>query len=129
MRVGSFGSVSFTVSAATVETFENMKWTSTANYSTHKVHGQQAILECTGFDSDKLTFDMTLSAFFGVNPLREVEKLNAIMRSKTGYALVLGTTVIGSRWVLTNISREFDHVFADGSLVSVKVQVTLREQG
>ena len=128
MIVGSYGDVSFQVSSSQVETFKNLKWTSAATYQLHKVHGNKAIPEFTGYDGDKITLEIELSAFLGVNPKSEMDKLVEIMESKTAHPFVLGTDVYGAKWLLTNVSRDFDRVYRDGALLSAKVQITLIEQ-
>lgn len=125
MIVGSYGDVSFSVSSEMVETFEKMKWTSAASFAQHKVHGEHAVVEFTGFDADKLTFEMQLSAMLGVNPQQELDKLRSMLTNHVPHPLVIGTTLIGSKWVLTNLSTEFGHIYKDGALLTCKVSVTL----
>ena len=125
MNIGSFGDVTFTVSADVLESFKNLKMTESANYSQHKPHGGMAIPEFTGFNAPQITFEMTLSAFWGVNPKKEYEKLREMMLSKKGYALALGTDLYGDLWLVTNLSRAFEYLYKDGTPVSFKVNVTL----
>ena len=116
MTIGSFGSVTFQVSSSAVESFQNMKLTLTASYTQHKVHGKKAVPEFTGFDSDKITFDITLSAFLGINPLKELQTLRNMLTSKKAYSLALGSDVFG-KWVIQSLSHDFQHVYLDGKLM------------
>ena len=125
MIIGSLGDVSFSVSDSAIKTFRNMRISETANYSQHKAHGRDAVPEFTGFDCPQVTFEMTLSAFFGVNPKKEYEKLREMLRSGEGYALALGNDVYGDLWVITSLSRAFEYLYKDGTPVSFKVSVTL----
>ncbi len=129
MIIGSYGSIVFQASSNAIETFQSLKWTSAAFYQQHKVHGKKVVPEFTGFDNDKITLDIMLSAFLGINPQTEMDKLQAILTSKKAHVLVLGTTVYGSKWLLSNISRNVEKIYRDGTLLSVKVQITLMEQG
>jgi len=122
--IGSFGQVTFQASAAVVETFKSMKRTTTANYSQHKVHGKRAVLEFTSFDAEKMTFEMTISAFLGVNPKTEVEKLRKMLTDKKAYSLALGTDIYG-KWVLQSMSDEIQYMHGDGKVLQSKVNVTL----
>lgn len=122
--IGSFGSVTFQVSSSAVESFQNMKLTLTASYTQHKVHGKKAVPEFTGFDSDKITFDITLSAFLGINPLKELQTLRNMLTSKKAYSLALGSDVFG-KWVIQSLSHDFQHVYLDGKLMQCKVSLTL----
>lgn len=124
MIIGTYGDVSFQASSSVTETFNNMKWTSSASYQQHKVHGMRAVSEFTGLDADKITFDMILSAFLGVNPLEEMKKLQSMLESRTGYTLALGTDLYG-KWLLTNLSRDIQYVYKDGKVMQAKVSVTL----
>ncbi len=129
MNVGSFGDVTFSVSSETMELFQNLKMTQSASYAEHKVHGAQAVIEFTGFDSAQLSFDMTLSAFLGINPKTEITKLRDMQLSKKGYPLALGTDLYGTRWVIKSVGKTYERFYKDGSLISAKVQVTLMEMG
>ena len=122
--IGSFGKVTFQASSSVVETFKSMKRTATASYSQHKVHGSRAVLEFTGFDAEKLTFEMTFSAFLGVNPKTEVDKLRKMLTDKKAYSLALGTDIYG-KWVLQSMTDEIQYVYGDGKVLQCKVNVTL----
>lgn len=128
MTIGSFGPVSFEVSSNAIETFETMTWTSGVLYQQHKIHGSNSVHEFTGFDASKVTFEIILSAFLGVNPKTELDKLEEVMNERKAYPLVLGTDVIGAKWLLSNLSRTLERVYKDGSLLSATVQITLIEQ-
>ena len=125
MNIGSYGDVTFSVSADVMESFRNLKITESANYSQHKPHGAMAVPEFTGFNAPQVTFEMTLSAFFGVNPRKEYEKLREMMLAKKGYPLALGTELYGDLWLLTNLTRAFEYLYKDGTPVQFKVTVTL----
>jgi hypothetical protein len=43
--------------------------------------------------------------------------------------LVLGTDVIGTKWVITNIDPATDKFYMDGTLVSTKIKVKIKEYG
>lgn len=124
MIIGSFGMVSFQASSSLTETINNLKWTSSASYHQHKVHGQMVVPEFTGLDADKIVFDMTLSAYLGINPSREMQKLKMMLESRTYYPLILGTDYYG-RWLLTNLSRDVQYIHKNGELLQAKVNVTL----
>lgn len=126
MTVGSFGTVTFQVSSKVLETFKSLKQTSTANYQGHKVHGKRTVQEFVGHDADKLTMEITLSAFWGVNPKKELVKLEKLKNKKEACTLALGTDVYG-KWLLQSISREFQYVYKDGKLLQCKVSLTMIE--
>lgn len=125
--IGQLGTVSFYASSKAVQTFTNMKHDSGASYSEHKLHMKKPRLEMTGQTADKLSFDMTLSAFTGAKPEKTYQQLIKLKEKGKIVTLVLGTTVIGKQWVVTDVSRTFKHVFRDGSIVTLDVTVTIKE--
>lgn len=125
--LGSLGDIPFGVSDKTYQTYSNMSWNSTANYATHALHGKTAMLELTGFDTDEISFDMYLSAYFGVKPMKLLNKLQKMMQEGRVVPLILGTDVIGKKWVITKIGRAIKHVYKDGTMISCEVSVSLRQ--
>ena len=134
MKVGYLGvgktskDVAFQVSSKVMETFTNMKVRKQANYATHKIHGHKAVPEMTGMDTDQITFDMLLSAYLGVNPKKELNKLEAFMKNGTICNLVLGDQLFGT-WVIKSIPYNVEYVYKEGDITQAKVTVTLLEAG
>lgn len=132
MKVGYLGvgaiasDVAFEVSDQTIETFSGMKVTKQANYSTHKIHGGKAIPEMTGMDADTVSFDICLSAYLGVNPAREIKKLEDFMKAGTIVDLVLGDVLFGS-WVIKSIPFNVEYTYRDGTVTQAKLTVSLIE--
>ena len=125
MTLGALGDVVFSVSADTVETFNNLKLTESASYQQHKVHGAKAVIEFTGFNAAQFSFEMILSAFLGVNPRDEYDKLKTMMESKQGYSLTLGGDMYGKLWVITSLNTSFEHMYQDGTPITLKVQIAI----
>ena len=71
--VGCLGDIVFTVSDRTIETINNVTWSGSARYATHQRHGTHALTEFTGLDPDKMTFDIVLSAYLGVDPIADLQ--------------------------------------------------------
>ena len=88
--VGCLGDIVFTVSDRTIETINNVTWSGSARYATHQRHGTHALTEFTGLDPDKMTFDIVLSAYLGVDPIAEVVKLWNYERGGIAVPLVIG---------------------------------------
>lgn len=129
--MGSLGpNIIFSVSPETVYTLDNMKWTSNANYSEHKRHLSESLMEFTGNDSESFTFTLILSAFQGVKPMDEWKKLLFAKRKGEALRFCIGTKGYGTwRWVIQKLSLEMTHVDNKGNLVFAKVSVTLRAAG
>lgn len=126
--IGCLGDIVFTVSDEMVLTLDNMKWSGSARYATHQRHGINALTEFTGIDPDKISFDITLSAELGIDPLTEVVRLWNYERSGQAVPLVVGEKGYGKyRWNV--VSHEEQMVSHDkaGNVMDAKVSVTLQE--
>ena len=134
MKIGYLGTgntskdVVFQVSDKTVETFSNLKITRQASLTSHRIHGGKAVTELNGFDAGTATFDILISAFFGVNPQKELEKLTALFDSGTICLLVLADRIYG-KWLIKSIAQNIQYVFKDGTPTQIKAQVSLTEAG
>ncbi len=126
--VGCLGDISFFVSADTVRTLHNLKWSGSARYAVHQRHLGRGLLEFTGTDPDKITFDMTLTAELGVNPAAETEKIRRYMTSGRTLPLVIGRKAYGSyRWVITGYSLKAQAHDRRGNIYLATLSVTLQE--
>ena len=126
--VGCLGDIVFTVSDRTIETINNVTWSGSARYATHQRHGTHALTEFTGLDPDKMTFDIVLSAYLGVDPIAEVVKLWNYERGGIAVALVLGNQGYGeyrcSELDYNRNTRTYDE---RGNVTSATVSVSLQE--
>jgi hypothetical protein len=63
-----------------------------------------------------------------VNPLKEVKKLNAMVKKGVTGRLVIGGKVYGSyKWVATSVSNDLERFDNKGNLWAAKVNVSLKE--
>lgn len=125
--IGCLGNIPFQVSSKKVQTFENLNWKSSASYATHARHMKTELLEMTGIKADEVSFDMLLSAYLGVKPMKVLNTLQTMLQKGTVCALVLGKDIIGKKWVVTDVGRAVKHVYKDGTLISCQVNVTLKQ--
>lgn len=88
--IGTLGGVVFSVSTNKVKTFDDLKRTVSARYTSHNRHLKDTLLEFTGNDPDKITFTMSLSVFLGVDPQTEISNLQAAQRAGKIMHLVIG---------------------------------------
>ncbi len=128
MQVGCLGNIVFEVSSDTVETVNNMTWSGSVRYGTHQRHLTDALTEFTGIDPDKITFDIYLSAYLGVNPMEEVIKIWNYERDGTPVTFVLGTKIYGKyRWTITDHKMKAQTFDGDGDVTTATVSVSLQE--
>lgn len=127
MMVGSLGDVVFEVTMDTVQTIKNFSMNIAVNYSVHKMHGRKGLLEYTGQDPDEVEFEADVSAHMGVNPMDMLNSLRSLAESHQPVSLVLGTEVIGTSWVITDLSTSVDKFYQDGSPLSAEFKVKIQE--
>lgn len=129
MITGTLGKVVFRISQKRVQTIKSLTWKKQYSYGTHKMYGKKSLLEFTGIEPDDLELEIEISAFLGVRPLEVVNVLAAMADQHQVVPLVLGTDVIGTKWVITNIEDATDKFYMDGTLVSAKIKVKIKEYG
>ena len=127
-KVGMLGDIVFEVSDKVVETIDNMSWSGSSRYSVHERHLYDAMSELTGSNADQIQFDITLSAYLGVNPQAELTKLWRYMRSGETLALAIGNKGYGKyRWTITKLNIKLQHFDNDGDVTRAVVTVSLQE--
>ncbi len=128
MIVGCLGDIVFKVSSDFVRTLDNFQWSGTANYSTHKRTGGDALVEFTGLQPDTISFDVFLSASLGVNVTQECERIWAYEREGKTLPLVIGDKVYGKyRWVIKSHKIKVETFDIRGNPLTAKVTMSLME--
>ena len=127
MTVGSLGEVVFSVSSDTVKTIKTISWKTSINYSVHKMHGRTSVLEYTGQDPDEIEFEADVTVALGVNPLEMIDELRSMAIAHEAVKFLLGTDVIGSSWVVTNIESSSERFFQDGTMLSASLKIKIKE--
>lgn len=123
--IGSWGDIIFSVKKEEIKTFEGMKWSVGAKYSTHTRHLKAPLLEFTGVDVESISFSMFFSTHLGVTPKRELDKLLDATKQGEVHRMVLGTDNYG-KWVIEKLSIEMERVDNRGNLLAAKVSVTMK---
>jgi hypothetical protein len=126
--IGCLGDIVFTVSDATVRTLDNWAWSGSARYAVHARHLTHALTEFTGLDPDKITFDITLSADLGVDPIAEVAKIWNIERSGRAVPLTVGDKGYGKyQWNIIKHEMKVKATDKRGNVYAATVSVSLQE--
>lgn len=126
--IGCLGDVAFTVSSEVVKTLNNFTWSGSAQYATHERHCGNALTEFCGLDPDKISFDVGLSVFLGVNPMDDLNKLWKYEREGTALPLTIGNKAYGKyRWNLINHTATFEQYDGKGNMLSCSVSISLQE--
>ncbi len=126
--IGCLGDIAFTVSSSVVRTLDNFQWSGSARYAAHQRHLGRGLLEFTGMDPDKISFDMTLSVQLGASPVRELSKIAKYESKGRTLPLTIGSKAYGTyRWVITGHSVKAKTFDRRGNLSVVVVSVNLQE--
>ncbi len=126
--IGCLGDIAFTVSSSVVRTLDNFQWSGSARYAAHQRHLGRGLLEFTGVDPDKISFDMTLSVQLGASPSREISKIAKYESKGRTLPLTIGSKAYGTyRWVITGHSVKAKTFDRRGNLSVVVVSVNLQE--
>ena len=126
--IGCLGDIAFTVSASTMRVLNNFQWSGTAKYAVHQRHLGRGLVEFTGVDPDQISFDITLLAQLGVEPIREIEKIQKYKEQGKTLPLTLGTKVYGKyRWVITGHTVKAQHFDRRGDLFMATLSIKLQE--
>lgn len=128
MVVGCLGSIVFQVSESTVRTLDNLAWSGSARYATHERHLTGALTEFTGMDPERVTFDITLCAELGVDPLTEAKKIATLEDRGQAVPLTIGTRSYGKyRWTILKHEMKAKAYSRNGNVHTATVSVSLQE--
>lgn len=126
-KIGTLGKIVFSVSDKKIQTFFDLSIESTAKYYSHDRHLKKPVLEFAGMSNDKLSFSMYHSVFLGVDPAKQLKKIDKYIEHGTLLSLIIGGKRYGSKWVITKHSKEYKKIDKKGNLLSVESKVTLEE--
>lgn len=128
MLVGFMSDIPFIVSSRFIRTFDDYSRGSGGRWAQHDIIGDKPVLEFIGPDIEKISFSMQLRADQGINPANELEKLRKLRDSGKQFPLVIGGNMVtDNMWVMDSIDESVSFWGKAGSMLGVKVSVTLRE--
>lgn len=126
-KIGSFGGVTFEVSANKVLTFGDLTRSGEARWTTHDVR-KKPIAEFLGPGQESVNIKITLNRSLGVDPDAEIKKLRSFRDSgKTG-AFVIGSKPISSNyWYISGISEGYKTIDGKGRTLELEIDLSLQE--
>ena len=128
MVVGALREFVFSASSLTAKPIKHLIWSVSAPYTTHQRHAGNALTEFTGLDPDKITFDIFLSSYLGVDPMTEITRIWRYERNAVVLPLVLGNHGYGRyRWTITSHKTKPETYDGHGNITSATVTLTLQE--
>ena len=126
--LGTLGEYEFEVSTESVRTFEGLKFSNSAAYAEHKVHGRKAVLEFTGLNASTANLTIHLDITQGVVPMEEITQLYEAMNNHETLAFTLGGLVMGEGlWVIESLDEEYEQISNRGVVMRARVDLKLRE--
>jgi phage protein U len=127
-KVGSFGGVTFEVSAKKVLTFNDFTRSGSARWGIHDINLKKPMPEFLGPGQETISFKIKLNALHGVNPKAELNRLRSFRDTGKVSSFILGTKPISSSyWYIDDISEDYKTIDGKGRIISVDATVTLKE--
>ncbi|SDD89981.1 phage tail protein [Sporomusa acidovorans] len=126
MAIGTFGPVTFEVSAEKTRTFDEFQRKTSAKFEEHAIIGQKAKLEFISPGLDEISFQVIFSAFHGLNPLNEIKQLREIVQTGEYHPLIIGGETLGN-FAVESISEAWKYIDNKGFVLYIAVDVSLKE--
>lgn len=128
MAIGYLQDIIFTVSDTKILTFKEFTHSSSAKFQDHEVIGNKPISEFLGCDLDKSTLKIQLIRSYNINIQEYLDKIQEYEQSGEPLTLVIASRVIGcDKWVIESSSRDYGHIYKNGTLYSVNIDLNLKE--
>jgi len=128
MMVGSLGPVVFSVSDAFVRTISGYSRKTSVRIESHDIIGQKPLSEWVGLSCDSISFSIKLSAFRGVNPKEEAEKLRRMAERGEAVTFVMGgAPVTQNKWLIESVDEDANYYDRMGNIISSDVKLSIRE--
>ena len=119
MMVGSLGPVVFSVSDAFVRTISGYSRKTSVRIESHDIIGQKPLSEWVGLSCDSISFTVKLSAFRGVNPKEEAEKLRRMAERGEAVTFVMGgAPVTQNKWLIESVDEDANYYDRMGNIIS-----------
>lgn len=127
-RIGSFGDVIFEVSQKKTLTFNDLEMKSSAKWDEHSIHRNKAKLEFDGPGLIDLSYSLLLRAELGINPMKEIAKLDRMKNKGEAHLFILGQKPIApNKFVITDSSAGLKNIDQKGNVLSAEVTLSLKE--
>jgi phage protein U len=124
--IGSYGDIVFTVSEGKVLTFDGLEKDLSARFAKHEIHLNKPILEFIGEDLAELKLSIKLDTSLGVNPKRQLDKLETSVKNGERKVLMIGSNVMGY-FAIQKISQKFNRIDNRGNLLAIDIELNLME--
>lgn len=129
MAIGHIGkTVVFETSDVKILNFKKMQRVVKGRWASHLRTGKKPKKQFLGPDADQLTFTITLNAQHGVKPSKTVENIEKLIWKGKPQIVVIGNRKVGSnKYVITEISENWETILNQGEVVKITCDITLEE--
>jgi len=125
---GSWGPIVFEMSSRRMYSFSGMQRTVGYRHPTMEIVGDKPASQFTGEELEEVTYEIQFAAELGLDPQKEVERLEELGRKGYSAPLVLGGRPVGrNEFVITKIPQEWKRFAHAGRLVELAGNVTFQE--
>lgn len=126
--VGTLGDIVFEVSDDKILTFYDYGRKTSARFSSHEIIGKKPKLEFIGQAIDEISFTIKLSAYKGINPKEQAEKIREMIENGEVVRFIMAGLPIGkNKWVIESMNEKANFHNSIGQIVSADVELSLRE--
>lgn len=127
-QLGYLGDILFVTNSNIIETPNNIQWSGSARFAEHQRHLNHTLTEFTGIDTDKMSFELTLTSELCVDVMGELTKIWTYERKATTLPLVIGEKAYGKyRWTIKNHKIAMRYFDSMGNLTTAIVSINLLE--
>lgn len=126
MITGTFGPVVFSASNSKILTYAGLSGDTQARYHDHEIIGQKPRREFLSDGLKKYTLSVRLDAGMGVNPTKELKKLEDIRAEGVAHPLILGGDYKG-RFTIDGVSHTNGATDKDGAPIVITVSINMTE--
>lgn len=126
--IGSFGDVIFEVSADKLLTFNDLEKKSSAKWNEHEINGNKAKLEFDGPGLAELNYNILFRAEHGINPMKEMSRLERMQNRGEAHHFVLGQKpIMINKLVVTELTEKLRNIDQQGNVFTIEASVSLKE--
>lgn len=127
--IGNWGvRIIFKVSSEQQYTFSDFTREVKGRWAEHKILNRKPKLEWLGPDSDSISLKIIVSAYRNLPPRTIIDNLEKAARNGISEYLFIGGQKVGSgKFVIENLSEEWEELDNNGGLLKAGLDVTFKE--
>ena len=126
--IAALGDFEFEVSENYINTFKDLRFSNSAQYSEHKILGRRGLLEFTGLNASSCSLTIHLDAGYVDDLPGIIAFYNDAMISGDALLFMLGDSVMGEGfWVIESFDESYTQISNKGEFLSADLSLRLKE--